>query len=131
MSSELNYLPLVIRFFADENMEVVIDERLRRNLCSIFHPSRILLLPPTRNTFHGKGNFDYMIQKVLLQQGHQALHDALRHPLICIDPGNINGGCVICGELVRTWTGKYRLHIKFTRFLFRNNDRYTLIEDIA
>jgi hypothetical protein len=26
MSSELNYLPLVIRFFADENMEVVIDE---------------------------------------------------------------------------------------------------------
>jgi hypothetical protein len=85
------------------------------------------------NTFHGKGNFDYMIQKMLLQQGPQAVRDALRHPWICIDPGNINviGGGVICGKLVRTWAGEYQLHIKFTRFLFRNKDRYTLIEDIV
>ncbi len=86
------------------------------------------------NTFHGKGNFDYMVEHVLLQRGPEAVKDALRHPWIVLDPGIINaiGGCVVKGELIVGEDGRpLGVDYVFTRFLFPNKGRYTPIQPIV
>ena len=85
------------------------------------------------NTFHGSGNFDYMVKNMLLQQGPEAVNDALQHPWIVLDPGIINtiGGSVIMGELICDENGKpVGLKIRFTRFLFKNKGRYSPVQSI-
>jgi len=85
------------------------------------------------NTFHGSGNFDFMIQNMMLQQGPEAVSDSLQHPWIVLDPGIINaiGGSVVMGELICDQNNKpVGLRIRFTRFLFRNKGRYTPVQFI-
>ena len=85
------------------------------------------------NTFHGKGNLDYMIKHMFLQQGPAAVEDALQHPWIVIDPGIINaiGGGVVTGKVVRNEDGRIDgIDISFTRFLFGNRGRYSPVDHI-
>ena len=84
--------------------------------------------------FHGKGNIDYMVKNMYLQLGPEAVENALQHIWITIDTGIINplGGCVVRGKLLRDLRGKPAgIEIKFTRFLFKNKGRYSIIEEIV
>ena len=85
------------------------------------------------NTFHGRANFDYMVENLYLQRGPEAVKDALSHPWICLDTGQINviAGSVVQGQLTFDSNGQpLGLEVQFTRFLFENKGRYTPVDDI-
>ena len=74
-----------------------------------------------------------MVEKLYLQRGPEAVKDALRHPWICLDTGQINAiaGSVVQGSLISDENGQPRgLEVRFTRFLFENKGRYTPVDDI-
>ena len=74
-----------------------------------------------------------MVEKLYLQRGPEAVKDALSHPWICLDTGQINAiaGSVVKANLMYADNGQPQgLEIQFTRFLFPNKGRYTPVDDI-